>query len=70
MSVGFAAACMIQLDRARLKDTPGFMFTLTNIARGEGLRGLFRGALARVAFTAPNIAITMVVYDRTLHFLK
>ena len=37
--------------------------SLQHIAQAEGVVGLWRGALARTVFTAPNTAITMVVYE-------
>ena len=38
--------------------------SLRHIYRAEGLFGLWRGSFARVVFTAPNTAITMLVYEQ------
>lgn len=35
-----------------------------------GLRGLYRGALARVAFHIPNTAVTMALFERTKQWWK
>jgi hypothetical protein len=43
---------------------PTMTRSLKHIFRTEGFTGLWRGALARVFFTAPNTAITMVVYEQ------
>jgi hypothetical protein len=39
--------------------------SLGHIYRTAGIGGLWRGSLARVLFTAPNTAITMVVFEKT-----
>ena len=41
-----------------------FSGSLGHIYRNEGLAGLWRGSVARVVFTAPNTAITMLVYEQ------
>lgn len=43
---------------------------LTYVHRKEGLRGLYRGALARVYFHAPHTAVTMVAYEEFKRLLS
>jgi hypothetical protein len=38
---------------------------LSTIGQEEGLRGLFRGAFARVAFITPSTALAMVIFERS-----
>jgi hypothetical protein len=47
--------------RAPLND---FGDALINVYRTEGIRGLFRGAGARVLFHTPNMAITMAMFEQ------
>ena len=42
---------------------PTFLRSIKHIFRTEGAAGLWRGSVARMAFTAPNTAITMAVYE-------
>ncbi|CAM9249212.1 unnamed protein product [Heterosigma akashiwo] len=41
---------------------------VAKIYRAEGLRGLYRGAGARVAFQAPNMALTVSLFDVCKNF--
>ena len=43
--------------------TPGVWAGLVHVVRSSGVRGLFRGSLARVAFHVPNTAITFAAYE-------
>ena len=74
MSGAAAAWLTSPLDRAKLylqlerlsdqKKRNSFAGALGSIVRNEGALGLWRGSLARMAFTAPNTAITMAVFER------
>jgi hypothetical protein len=41
---------------------------LRHVSRHEGLRGLWRGSLARVLFHTPSTAITMALFERFKEF--
>jgi hypothetical protein len=42
----------------------GFLDALTKIYRAHGIKGLFRGALTRVAYHTPSTALTLASYDQ------
>ncbi len=63
----------IQVQRAN----HAFTFNYSNVFQGvwqigktEGIRGLFKGAGARVAFHAPSTAITMATLEECKKFLN
>ena len=75
---GMASLLTNPLDMAKLRiqvqrgnrTSPAFQFNYRNIvhgvseiARKEGPRGLFKGAGARIAFHAPATAITIALYE-------
>eukprot|EP01039_Chlorochromonas_danica_P004665 gene4665-5111_t len=47
----------------------GLLHALSHLYRSLGLRGLFRGASARVLFHTPSTAITMAIYEQTKAWL-
>lgn len=46
----------------------GLFHATYDIFQTHGLRGLFRGATARVLFHTPTTAITMAIYEECKHF--
>ncbi len=62
----------MQIERRKASSSPAlvpeytsFLRSIVHIHRHEGTRGLWRGSVARVVFTAPNTAITMCVFEQT-----
>jgi len=43
---------------------------LSSIIHEEGFRGLFRGALARVAFATPSTALAMVLFEKSRDYIR
>ena len=43
---------------------------LSSIINEEGFRGLFRGALARVAFATPSTALAMVLFEKSRDYIR
>ena len=54
----------VQRQRGANQLYAGLWDGLAKVAREDGLKGLLRGAGARVAFHVPNTAITFAVYER------
>lgn len=63
-----------QVFRTRLQDQhshyKGLYDCITRTLRGEGIAGLYKGALAATVKQLPNGIITYVVYEYTKHFLE
>ena len=75
-SAGAAASLLTTpLDLVKLRlQVPDYQYSnfrvgLTEVARNEGIRGLFRGATPRVIFSALNTAITMSLIEFLRHRL-
>lgn len=63
---------LLQVQRGVNAQGPqiSFLRGLRDIASNDGFRGLWRGAGARMAYTAPNTAITMALFDQARALLE
>ena len=78
----FSAFITSPLDMAKLclqvqrgNEAFGFQYKnmfhgVSEIAKKEGIKGLFRGSLARMAFHGPSTGIVIGCYDGIRHFVQ
>jgi hypothetical protein len=78
MAGGAAALCSAPMDLVKVRmqverrsnsQYKGFMRSLVDIFKSEGIKGLFRGGGSRVWFAIPNTSITMSLMESIKHRL-